>query len=42
MGDNITCIVLITLPEIAFTNTLTLDSMTFADPSGNEVTVFST
>jgi hypothetical protein len=40
MGDNITCIVVITIPALATGNTLILESMTFKDPFNNEVTVY--
>ena len=41
MGDNITCVVIIDIAELAAGHTLTLETMTFADASGNEVTVYS-
>ena len=41
MGDNITCIVVITDPILAAGNTLTLGAMAFTDPTGNDVTVYS-
>jgi len=42
MGDNITCVVIIDIPDLAAGHTLTLETMTFADAAGNEVTVYST
>jgi len=41
MGDNVTCVVVIIIPELAAGHTLTLEQMTFTDPAGNEVTVYS-
>jgi len=42
MGDNVTCVVIIDIPELAAGHTLTLESMTFADTAGNVITVYST
>jgi hypothetical protein len=41
MGENITCVVVIIIPELAADHTLVLETMTFADTANNEVTVYS-
>lgn len=42
MGDNVTCVIVIIIPELSDDHTLILESMSFADSVLNEVTVYYT
>jgi hypothetical protein len=41
MGENVTCVIVIIVPELAASNTLVLEDLTFNDPYGNVITVYS-